>query len=472
MHKHTLYFKFIIAYLILGVVGFVMIATLGSSMVESQLKNSIADDLYREATTISGDSLVQNNTSANNLLTLKQYLSTLSDYQNAEIWVLNNQGQRILSTKTGFSYYDPVTIDGFDPTKWGSYYRTGNFYGSFQEDMLSVLVPITDRNALNIRGYVVMHYPMSALYEQRESLLSISYILFLIFFVLSLSILLLFTVVVYRPLQKITKGTNEYAAGHLDYEIPLSSGDEIGMLAASLNYMSDVLNQNGEYQRNFIANISHDFRSPLTSIKGYVEAIADGTITVEMQGKYLEIVSMEVDRLEKLTSSLLTLNNLEVKSRIMNIRSFDINKIIKNTAASFEGSCTARKILIELILTGEHLYVTADMEQIQQVLYNLLDNAIKFSSDESTITIETTEKGGTVFVSVKDHGTGIPKESLPKIWERFYKQDSSRGKDRKGTGLGLSIVKEIINAHNQHINVISTEGVGTEFIFTLEKSKS
>lgn len=472
MHKHTLYFKFIIAYLILGVVGFVMIATLGSSMVESQLKNSIADDLYREATTISGDSLVQNNTSANNLLTLKQYLSTLSDYQNAEIWILNNQGQRILSTKTGFSYYDPVTIDGFDPTKWGSYYRTGNFYGSFQEDMLSVLVPITDRNALNIRGYVVMHYPMSALYEQRESLLSISYILFLIFFVLSLSILLLFTVAVYRPLQKITKGTNEYAAGHLDYEIPLSSGDEIGMLAASLNYMSDVLNQNGEYQRNFIANISHDFRSPLTSIKGYVEAIADGTIPVEMQGKYLEIVSMEVDRLEKLTSSLLTLNNLEVKSRIMNIRSFDINKIIKNTAASFEGSCTARKILIELILTGEHLYVTADMEQIQQVLYNLLDNAIKFSSDESTITIETTEKGGTVFVSVKDHGTGIPKESLPKIWERFYKQDSSRGKDRKGTGLGLSIVKEIINAHNQHINVISTEGVGTEFIFTLEKSKS
>ena len=236
------------------------------------------------------------------------------------------------------------------------------------------------------------------------------------------------------------------------------------MLAASLNYMSDVLNQSGEYQRNFIANISHDFRSPLTSIKGYVEAIADGTIPVEMQGKYLEIVSMEVDRLEKLTNSLLTLNNLEVKSRTMNLRSFDINKVIKNTAASFEGICTSRKILIELILTGEQLYVNADMEQIQQVLYNLLDNAIKFSSDDSTITLETTEKGGTVFVSVKDHGTGIPKESLPKIWERFYKQDSSRGKDRKGTGLGLSIVKEIINAHNQHINVISTEGVGTEFI--------
>ena len=118
-----------------------------------------------------------------------------------------------------------------------------------------------------------------------------------------------------------------------------------------------------------------------------------------------------------------------------------------------------------------NFYVRADMEQIQQVLYNLLDNAIKFSNDNSSVQIETTVKSGKVFVSVKDYGTGIPKESLGKIWDRFYKIDASRGKDRKGTGLGLSIVKEIINAHNQNIDVISTEGVGTEFIFTLEKTK-
>ena len=113
----------------------------------------------------------------------------------------------------------------------------------------------------------------------------------------------------------------------------------------------------------------------------------------------------------------------------------------------------------------------ADVEQIQQVLHNLLNNAIKFSPDHSTIIIETTEKNEKIFVSVKDHGIGIPKESLSKIWERFYKTDISRGKDQKGTGLGLSIVKEIIHAHDQHINVISTEGIGTEFIFTLEKAR-
>ena len=126
---------------------------------------------------------------------------------------------------------------------------------------------------------------------------------------------------------------------------------------------------------------------------------------------------------------------------------------------------------IELILSGQNLYVTADMAKIQQVIYNLTDNAIKFSHPDSSITIETTEKNDKVFVSVKDSGIGIPSDSLKKVWERFYKTDLSRGKDKRGTGLGLAIVKEIIQAHDENINVISTEGVGTEFIFTLSLSK-
>ena len=190
-----------------------------------------------------------------------------------------------------------------------------------------------------------------------------------------------------------------------------------------------------------------------------------------MQEKYLKIISYEAERLEKLTRGLLTLNELDIQKRMLHIQPFDINSVIKATAASFEGSCTSRNILLELILSGKELMAQADMEQIQQVLYNLLDNAIKFSNDNSSINIETSVKNDKVFVSVKDHGVGIPKDSLSKVWDRFYKTDTSRGKDRKGTGLGLSIVKEIIKAHNQNINVISTEGVGTEFIFTLKKAK-
>ena len=130
----------------------------------------------------------------------------------------------------------------------------------------------------------------------------------------------------------------------------------------------------------------------------------------------------------------------------------------------------SKHIAIELVLTDDKMLVNADMSKIQQVLYNLLDNAIKFSHHDSSIKIETPEKHSKVFVSVKDSGIGIPKEDQKLIFDRFYKSDASRGKDKKGTGLGLSIVKEIIKAHEENINVISTQGVGTEFIFSLPKA--
>ena len=298
-----------------------------------------------------------------------------------------------------------------------------------------------------------------------------TYIVILIIYVLSFIILLGVHFLIYRPLVKITNAAKQYASGNLDVVIPVNTQDEIGYLSASLNYMSSQLKDMEDYQKKFVANVSHDFRSPLTSIKGYVEAMADGTIPPEMQGKYLNIILFETERLTDLTRDLLTLNEFDTKDLLLDKTDFDIHEVIRNTAASFEGTCTAKKISIELLQATRTLYVHADQHKIQQVLYNLLDNAIKFSNPESTITIETTPRGDKVYTSVKDYGIGIPKSSINKIWERFYKSDLSRGKDKKGTGLGLSIVKEIIQAHNENINVISTEGVGTEFIFSLPLTK-
>lgn len=197
----------------------------------------------------------------------------------------------------------------------------------------------------------------------------------------------------------------------------------------------------------------------------------DGTIPHEMQDKYLNIILFETERLNKLTQGMLELNKYGSKGSMLDVNSFDINHTIKMVIQSFEGTCKKKRISFELILTGQTSFVSADMSKIQQVLYNLIDNAIKFSNMDSSITIETTEKNDKVFISVKDTGIGIPKDSIKKIWERFYKTDLSRGKDKRGTGLGLAIVKEIISAHNENINVISTEGVGTEFIFTLPMTK-
>ena len=318
---------------------------------------------------------------------------------------------------------------------------------------------------------MVINTDMWDIQESCNSLLNISYITLVILFLLSLIILIFFTEIVYIPLRKITHATEQYAAGNMHYEFQVDSEDEIGYLAACLNFMAKEIARSEDDQKKFVANVSHDFRSPLTSIRGYLEAMIDGTIPPEMYDKYLNIVLNETDRLTKLTNSLLTLNNLNTKGMLLDKTDFDINRVIRNTAASFEGTCRKKTIAIEMVLTGDVMYVHADMGKIQQVLYNLIDNAIKFSHHDSVIRIETSMKKNKIFVSVKDTGIGIPKDDQKLIWDRFYKSDLSRGKDKKGTGLGLSIVKEIIAAHGEHINLISTEGVGSEFIFSLPPSK-
>ncbi len=469
--RKTLYLKFLLAYFIFGFFGFIVVATFVNNMTLEHLKREKADALYKEATLIANtyaSDLYNNETS---LDTVKKQLDALDTYLSASLWIINPSGRMVLDSNSPVDVENETVITGFDPTVTGeSYYTTGYFFDSFTEEQLSVFAPITSN--YKVRGYVVIHYPMQNIIVSCNNLLNISYLMLVILFLLSLIILIFFTEMVYLPLRKITEATEQYAAGNMHYEFQVESEDEIGYLAASLNYMASEIARAEDNQKKFVANVSHDFRSPLTSIKGYLEAMLDGTIPSELYEKYLNIVLNETERLKKLTDSLLTLNNLNMKGMMLQKSIFDINRIIRNTAASFEGTCKQKIIAIELILTGDELYVTADMDKIQQVLYNLLDNAIKFSHQNSVIKIETTEKHSKVFISVKDSGIGIPKDDLKLIWDRFYKSDLSRGKDKKGTGLGLSITKEIINAHGEHINVISTEGVGSEFIFSLPVADS
>ena len=442
-------------------------------MLMNHLTIEKADTLYQEAMLLATDYTQEYYVSqtASSLETVHSHLNVIAMHLDADIWMIDIDGNIILKSgeRPVFPNLTPHVIEGFDPSTFGtSYYTTGDFYGELSEETLSVIAPINYN--YQVRGYIVIHSEMSSLVVEKEHLLNIMYITLTALLLIALVVLLLIVHMIYFPLKKITKAASEYAAGNLSYQIDLQREDEFGRLADSMDLMARELNETEEYERKFIANISHDFRSPLTSIKGYVEAMMDGTIPVEFQERYFNIVLFETDRLKKLTEELLTLNSFNSKRGMLDISTFDINAIIKNTAASFEGRCTERKISIELLFESRQQMVRADMGKIQQVLYNLLDNAIKFSNDNSSIEVETTIKFEKVFISVKDHGVGIPKDSQKKIWERFYKTDASRGKDKRGTGLGLAIVKEILQAHEEHINVISTEGVGTEFSFSLPKA--
>jgi len=464
--RKTLYSKFLLGYLIFACFGFLVVATFVSNMTLEHLKREKADALYREATLIANSYAVDLYNNEISLDVVKEQLDALSAYLDSQVWIINPSGRMIMTTQNPLDLENEQMVDSFDPTVTdASFYTVGTFFNCFEEDMLSVFAPITSN--YKVRGYVVIHSAMDTIRGSSESLLNISYITLVIIFLLSLILLIFFTEMVYLPLKKIIAATEQYAAGNMHYELSVDSEDEIGYLAASLSYMANEVARSEDNQKKFIANVSHDFRSPLTSIKGYLEAMLDGTIPLELHEKYLGIVLNETERLAKLTNGLLALNNMNIKGLVLEKNVFDINEVIRSTAASFEGTCRQKDISIDLVLTGEHLPVLADKSKIEQVLYNLLDNAIKFSHTNSTVKLETNEKHGKVFVSVKDSGIGIPKESLKLIFDRFYKTDLSRGKDKKGTGLGLSITKEIIHAHNEHINVISTEGVGTEFIFSL-----
>ncbi|MGO5053140.1 sensor histidine kinase [Lachnospiraceae bacterium LCP25S3_G4] len=466
--KSTLYLKFIIVYIAFGFVSLFATATLTSELIENHLVTDVSSSLYKEATLVANNYLpnyFSENLSASDV---RAQLNGMKTYLESSVWFVDSSGKMIAYSATNDVPLPPTEIKNFNPAEGGnSQYMLGNYHDYFASDMISVIAPIIQ--GFSTKGYLMIHKPMDNILISKSHFMSAIYITLLIIYLLSFIILIAVHYLMYVPIRRITEAATQYASGNLDHEIPVYTHDEMGYLSASLNYMSSQLKDMEDYQKKFVANVSHDFRSPLTSIKGYVEAMVDGTIPTEMQEKYLKIILFETERLTDLTRDLLTLNEFDTKELLLLKDKFNLHEVIKNTAATFEGICTPKHISIELLLASKVLEVNADRRKIQQVLYNLLDNAIKFSNPNSTITIETTERGDKVFVSVKDHGIGIPRDSLNKVWERFYKSDLSRGKDKKGTGLGLAIVKEVIQAHNENINVVSTQGVGTEFIFSLSK---
>lgn len=400
----------------------------------------------------------------------RDILYSLSENQEIEIWLVNEEGRILLDCRRDYALAESTMIPDFSSiASQQSYWITGDFFDMFTQPVLSVISPV--KATPHTTAYVLVHYPLYHVVNEENAMMETCKLILIIFLLSSLLFPIAFYWIYYRPLQHTLKISNEYASGNLKTLTPSVGNDEFALLKTNLNYMAGELKQSEENQRKFISNISHDFRSPLTSIKGYAEAILDGTIPKESQDKYLEIILTETERLTNLTQNILTTNSLKEGSTFLERSVFDINTVLQSSAAAMEIQCRKKDLQILVDLPFYPQNVNADKTKIQQVIYNLLDNAIKFSDPHSTIRISTAEKRKYIFVSIKDNGEGIPADQIPKIWNRFYKSDTSRGKDKKGTGLGLSIVREIIRAHGQNINVVSTKGVGSEFIFTLDKAE-
>ena len=465
--KKTIWARLVICYLIISVSFFVLLNTYGMNILEKRLKNDKFEQMYQEAQLISNEYM---NYFFNDKITLESLatqLRSIDTFLDMRIWIVNPDGTIISDTSHSKNARN-VNINELNPNFLENITSEYTFFRAyFDEPMISFTQPVTYN--YKVRGYIVLHTPLTFLEKEANRYLDMINICFLIFLPILFIVFLYIHAVTGIPMQRLMKAAMEYSSGNYNYTLNLKGLSEYQNLGAAISYMASEISKLEDYQKKFVANISHDFRSPLTSIKGYAEAIKDGTIPHDMQDKYLNIILFETERLNKLTSSLLELNSFESHGTFLDIVSFDINHIIKKTAESFEGACRNKKITLNLVFSSKKTYVDADMGKIQQVLYNLIDKP-QIQPYELQNQSFYGRKGEKVFVSVKDYGAGIPKESLKKIWDRFYKTDPSRGKDKRGTGLGLSITKEIIQAHNENINVISTEGVGSEFIFSLTKS--
>ncbi len=270
------------------------------------------------------------------------------------------------------------------------------------------------------------------------------------------------------PLSKINKAVKSFSNGNFEKRVEYSSDNELGELAQNINIMAESVQNLEKMRSDFISDISHELRTPMTSISGFVEGILDGTISSEESNKYLEIVLTESKRLSRLVSDLLGISRLDSGKQIINKSNFDVFELMKVVILKFENEVNHKELNINLFSEYEKCVVYADSDSITQVLINLIHNAIKFSDYGGFINLKITEKGKKCLITVENSGSGIDSDKLKYIWQRFYKTDVSRSTDKSGVGLGLYIVKKIIDAHGEEITVSSTPGETTVFSFTLE----
>ncbi len=274
-----------------------------------------------------------------------------------------------------------------------------------------------------------------------------------------------------HPIKQMNSATKRFSKGQFDVKVPVVGEDEIAELATAFNSMADAL-ANFEYTRSsFLANVSHDLRTPMTSISGFIDGILEGAIPPEKQPYYLGIIGQEVKRLSRIVSSLLDISRMEAGNRKFEKTPFDVSEMARIILLSFEAKIDAKKLDVEFEAPEERLMVYSDKDAINQVLYNLCDNAVKFSKEGGKYRIEITEDQNHVTVKVYNEGAGIAAEDIPHIFDRFYKSDKSRGLDKTGVGLGLYICKTIMDNLGETISVNSRQNEYCEFVITLTKHR-
>ena len=358
-------------------------------------------------------------------------------------------------------YLNKVLANGGDST-------TGTIRGLYTDQRFVVSTPIVSRNEYS--GIVIVSIPTASTTDILNRISNI-FLTAAVFVVLaSVAAVSFFTRRESKPLQDMARAANAFAHGNLEARVKVDEDctEELEELALAFNNMASSL-QKSEYQRQeFVANVSHELKTPMTTISGYIDGILDGTIPANRQNYYLQIVSDETKRLSRLVRSMLDISQLQKEAGIPEDKKmhFDLEEAMGQVLITFEKKITDKKLDVDVDMPEHPVYTMANMDYVTQVIYNLLDNAVKFCPEGKTLGLRIREGGNKAYISISNEGETIPPEELPLVFDRFHKLDKSRSQNRDGWGLGLYIVKTIVCSHGENISVTSKDGK-TEFTFTM-----
>ena len=401
-------------------------------------------------------------------------LTVASEVSGADVMIFDSQGRLLLCSEHPFGcehrgrqissdYLHRVSTEGIARDE-------GVFSGLYNDARYVVSLPIVDGRSGQFLGMVTVSESTAG----TEAILDRLQELFLFISLGAMLAALIFMTFFARrqskPLRVMAKTASDFGHGALDARVPTSDSYtlELEELALAFNNMADSI-QKGEYQRReFVANVSHELKTPMTTIGGYVDGILDGTIPKEKHRQYLTVVSDETKRLSRLVRSMLEISRLQEQGTLPEEQKnrFDLTELAGQVLISFEQKILSRELEVEVDFPEHPVYVLACQDHIHQVIYNLLDNAIKFCPQGGKLWLTVREDGGKAYTQIANEGTPIPPEELPLVFDRFHKLDKSRSMNRDGWGLGLYIVKTMICSHGEDISVTSGSEK-TEFTFTL-----
>ncbi len=392
-------------------------------------------------------------------------INEFAKYEDVTVAIADTDGivRFVTETKYGF----PVTIDMEDYKEIfenKATYRTGAFNKTFRYNTLSVAAPYTVDS--KISGIILVIAKNSIMSTELLEVISMNLISIGITILVALITSYFISKKLSKPLRHMELGAKEISLGRYNKIGVTSKIREYSEVIDTFNKMSTELEKQDRARADFIANVSHDLRTPLTTIMGYVRGVMDGTIPGDMQNQYLGVALSEAERMQHMIENNLDLSKYESGNFVPNVTEFELNDIIRSVVISLEKRIREKNIVIQMKYEKKENIVEADESAIHRVIQNLLDNALKFAAINSEIEISVTNKNELTYCSIKNYGSSISEEEQKFIWDRYYKADSSRSYHKAGSGLGLYIVKSIINQHNQHINIISDDN-SVEFVFTL-----